>query len=492
MASLLPLSSRSRDRPRIFKARPGPRAAPLQYVVFGVTVLGLLTIVARLCSGSSKDGRKTLYDYYRPAPNPPEPTALPPTYALYHKDRLDLPQHHWENAHPLPSEKFFFVAGHSRNVGWGNGMQEVLMNTYLAYRAKRSFVFANYTWNDNGSLYSEYNGKKIPSQIPYSVMIRGPSVGDPMPAGVDAPRAVSRTYYEKVCAGQKVVIPRGEVLDSLPSPANLNAQAITDAWLDKLATIDSPCVESKKETDQLYNYLVFGDPRAMLEIWPSFAASPVITHFGWSPLVELGFDTNRELFVSPTHLEPYLSNSPFTTNAERYPMIPGLMVVHLRRGDYKEHCVNLANWGSTYLAFNSFPEMLDQFVPPSSGTPAEKQEYVRPHCYPTIPEIVARISALRKTRAGAGLKKLYIMSNGDRQWLQELKTALNRDARWDLITSSRDMVLNHEQKYVAQAVDMLVGQRAQLFVGNGFSTLSSNIVTMRMANHFPSDSTRFW
>ena len=24
---------------------------------------------------------------------------------------------------------------------------------------------------------------------------------------------------------------------------------------DKLATIDSPCVESKKETDQLYNYL---------------------------------------------------------------------------------------------------------------------------------------------------------------------------------------------------------------------------------------------
>ena len=76
-----------------------------------------------------------------------------------------------------------------------------------------------------------------------------------MPAGVDAPRAVSRTYYEKVCAGQKVVIPRGEVLDSLPSPQNLNAQAITDAWLDKLATIDSPCVESKKETDQLYNYL---------------------------------------------------------------------------------------------------------------------------------------------------------------------------------------------------------------------------------------------
>ncbi len=35
------------------------------------------------------------------------------------------------------------------------------------------FVFSNYTWNPDGSKYSDYNGKKIPSLIPYSVMIAG-------------------------------------------------------------------------------------------------------------------------------------------------------------------------------------------------------------------------------------------------------------------------------------------------------------------------------
>ena len=36
-----------------------------------------------------------------------------------------------------------------------------------------SFVFDNYTWNGDGSDYTDYNGKLIPSQIPHTVMIRG-------------------------------------------------------------------------------------------------------------------------------------------------------------------------------------------------------------------------------------------------------------------------------------------------------------------------------
>ncbi|KAI8982856.1 hypothetical protein BD414DRAFT_418873 [Trametes punicea] len=370
-------------------------------------------------------------------------------------------------------------------------MQEVLLNTYLAIQAGRSFVFANYTWNDDGSLYSTYNGKKIPSQIPYSVMIRGPSVGDPLPEGTDAPPAVSKDYYEKLCRRRKTIIPRNVVHGNLASP--FNAKEITDAWLAKLKDIRNPCVEAKKETDQIYNYLVFGDPNAMLEVWPSLSTSPALTHFGWSALVDLAFDTNRDFFLSES--EPYLSSRPFTSNAEHYTMVPGLMAVHVRRGDYEQHCVNLANWGSTYLAFNSFPVMLDQFYPPVRGgsrDAAAVQEFYRPHCYPTIQEIVNRIRYIRASPTATGIRKLHIMSNGDRAWLHELKEALRRDAPWDSISTSRDLVLNWEQKYVSQAVDMLIGQRAQVFIGNGFSTLTSNIVTMRMANRFPPDSTRFW
>lgn len=31
----------------------------------------------------------------------------------------------------------------------------------------------NFTWNPDGSLYTKYNDKDIPSQIPYSALIRG-------------------------------------------------------------------------------------------------------------------------------------------------------------------------------------------------------------------------------------------------------------------------------------------------------------------------------
>ena len=37
------------------------------------------------------------------------------------------------------------------------------------------------------------------------------------------------------------------------------------------------------------------------------------------------------------------------------------------------------------------------------------------------------------------------------------------------MTGSRDVKLSWEQKYVAQAVDMLIGQRAQVLIGNGVS-----------------------
>ncbi|KAI0780428.1 hypothetical protein BD413DRAFT_464442 [Trametes elegans] len=473
------------------------RRLPGRYAVVFVSLLGACTLAWRLYAVSASALLDEVSEPAEQTPTPsnststappPVPSPLPPLYAQYHRRLLALPQHHWENDHPLPEEKFFFVAGHSRSVGWGNAMQEVLLNTYLAYKAGRSFVFANYTWNDNGSQYSDYNGKKIPSQIPYSAMIRGPSTGDPFHQGKRAHRAISRDYFEKICP-DKLTIHRDEVQKHLANPSN--AQVVTDAWLARLADVQDPCVESHKESGQLYDYFVFGDPVAMLEIWPSLSTSPVMTQFGWSSLVELGFDTNRELFLSAASMgELYLSSRPFTTNADRYSMIPGLMAIHVRRGDYDQHCVNLANWGSMYLAFTSFPEMIDRFDPPPRGR--AKRALYQPRCYPNIQDIVEKVRKVRMTSAAQGVSKLYVMTNGNRLYLEELAAALDRDSHWDMIATSRDMVLTQEQRYVAQAVDMLVGQRAQIFIGNGFSTVTSNIVTMRMANHFPADSTRLW
>ena len=67
------------------------------------------------------------------------------------------------------------------------------------------------------------------------------------------------------------------------------------------------------------------------------------------------------------------------------------------------------------------------------------------------------------------------MTNGKAPYIANLKRALWDAApgEWDSISSSRDLALNWEQKFVAQAVDVLVAQRAQVLIGNGVSLRAS-------------------
>jgi hypothetical protein len=127
------------------------------------------------------------------------------------------------------------------------------------------------------------------------------------------------------------------------------------------------------------------------------------------------------------------------------------------------------------------------------------------------------------------LTRVYSMTNGRPEWLQELKDALQEDARregldeWEHIGTSRDLRLTGEQKHNSQAVDMAVGQRAEVFIGNGvrllvlfvavvrvgwrgvliailttfffffqFSSLTSNVVMLRAAQGYHWDKSRFW
>lgn len=126
------------------------------------------------------------------------------------------------------------------------------------------------------------------------------------------------------------------------------------------------------------------------------------------------------------------------------------------------------------------------------------------------------------------LRKVYVMTNGDREFLDELKAALVNDAQrsvvrsrnnsktedfhaqsassslsseeyeydftwsWDEVSTSRDLDIGWETKYVAQAMDMYIGQRAEVFVGNGFSSLTANVVLLRSVAGVETWRTRFW
>lgn len=212
---------------------------------------------------------------------------------------------------------------------------------------------------------------------------------------------------------------------------------------------------------------IMGDGERLLDVWPGFSKSPIITEFGWSPLVELAFDMNRELISPSAVFEPFLAQNPSPFNAERYTPIPGLLVLHIRRGDFAEHCQNLRRWGSNFEGFNSFAALPDKLGVPADATEEARTRLYSLHCYPEIDEIVERVENVCATDAGRGLKNVYIMTNGPVPFVNELKAALWRTHHWNSIVSSRDIILNHEQKYVKQAVDMLIGQRAQVLIGNG-------------------------
>jgi hypothetical protein len=80
-------------------------------------------------------------------------------------------------------------------------------------------------------------------------------------------------------------------------------------------------------------------------------------------------------------------------------------------------------------------------------------------------QIVDKVTEVQKV--SEGLKNVYVMTNAGVPWLEELKEELMKAHKWNQIASSRDLKLNWEQKYVAQTVDMMIGQRAQVFIGNG-------------------------
>lgn len=235
---------------------------------------------------------------------------------------------------------------------------------------------------------------------------------------------------------------------------------------------------------------IFGVRGSLDEIWPEFSRSPIITHFSFSPLVELGFDNNRDIFLPAAArlAQPLLTGQPLSTNAERYTMIPGLMVIHVRRGDYYHHCDFLAEAPEDFIVTNTLvgtdefslpspPGIMEQLYTPTTWrrekhhklTPESKEVYRR-RCYPSIEQIAAKVADVLNTPAARGISTLYIMTNGQEAYLKDLRGALaGVKDDWEMIATSRDLALNWEQKHISQAVDALAAQRAQVLIGNGVS-----------------------
>jgi GDP-fucose protein O-fucosyltransferase len=219
---------------------------------------------------------------------------------------------------------------------------------------------------------------------------------------------------------------------------------------------------------------IFGTSKRLLDIWPSLVTSPILTHFSWSPLITAALALNAHI------IHPALSSatpSDFTPSSVPAPL-SGLLALHIRRGDYLEHCNFIANWSASFMGFNEFPELPDRFSPPAvnsrGNASLEEHARYRAHCFPEIEQIVARVHEVRASLLPTTtLTRVYVLTNGPPQWLRKLKRALQEDARrrrvdeWKSIGTSRDLRLTVEQRHNSHAVDMAIGQRAEVFLGTG-------------------------
>ncbi|TDL23054.1 hypothetical protein BD410DRAFT_814718 [Rickenella mellea] len=372
-------------------------------------------------------------------------------------------------------------------------MQELIFLAHLAYASRRSFVFGPYTWNgDMNKNFTKYNNKLVPSRIPLNAIIAGPAAGGSFGADHPSPRAVNKEYFETVCKTPRL-LSGDDVPDAVWSG---DGDFIAQRWVDKLKETPDACILLDGPHSQIFPYYVYG-AKSLVDTWPWLSKSPILTQWRWSPLVESAAHANSAL-VLPAKSIPRRAPDLLTDGeySNMYAPIPGLLAMHVRRGDYEGHCNHVAKWGSTWQGWNTFPEFIDKFeVPPGSGngtaTRAARKVY-QARCFPNHEQIVARVSELRKTPEGQGLRSIFVMTNAKTQWATELKKKLMAMGGWDKVVTSRDLRLTWEQKFVGQAIDMLYGQRAQMFIGNGFSSMTANIVMLRQSKKTDPRTNRFW
>ena len=84
--------------------------------------------------------------------------------------------------------------------------------------------------------------------------VAGPLIGGPFEPGDDAPRAVSRKYFDKVCPKSKrVTISSQEINnETVRFSSTIGASYIFDRWVEKLNSIEDQCVEILQESFQLF------------------------------------------------------------------------------------------------------------------------------------------------------------------------------------------------------------------------------------------------
>ncbi|KAJ6550098.1 hypothetical protein B0H19DRAFT_951655 [Mycena capillaripes] len=420
------------------------------------------------------------YNYYVAEDGPWRTDGGPPKYAALRKWEAALPQHDFSL--PFPEGKtgrYVKFSNQVRQLGWNNCFNEVLMNAHLAYVSGRAYVFQDYYWAQDHYLWPKETWLIPKPRTPLNAIVSGPVAGGAFESDDTAPRAVSEDWFDVVCPWHKRRYINTR--DIKPAVAQAPGIDVLNHWAAVLRDAPDRCieiVEAKEDSfPQTFDLGLWGSPR-ILTLWDSFSQSPISRLLEPSPIVRAAVDRNAYLFIPrgprPPHPAP---RDPFQR----------MLALHLRRGDYEGHCRGIAYGNMAFYSWNLFPHLPDRFVPEPDAP--GKDERVRGRCWPDHTEVVrkaaeargdylAHAQSVNGTSSHATLDVMYILTNEKSVWIDELLVALQADG-WT-VSTSQDLKLDTEQTDVSMSVDMEIARRAAVFVGNGWSSFTSNIVYQRL------------
>ena len=353
-----------------------------------------------------------------------------------------------------------------------------LFNAWLAHESSRAYVFHDFIWEKTHYPWST-SAQASPPVTPLNALVAGPFAGAPWGPDDPAPRSVSEPYFDLVCpqSERRIINTR----DVKPALRDADGLVIFETWRALLASTPDRCIEVQAPSPEedafpeTFDLWFWSGPRSV-SLWSAFVDAPVSRLLRTSRVVAGAVAANARLF---TPIRPAIR----TAAADPFARV---LAIHVRRGDFKEACLEHAALNDTFYNWNLLPILPDKFdlpplpsgvhLPAGRNTPANEARFLE-RCLPGPDAIAAKVREARRdylahpssNDAGAGrrvLDVLYIMSNDGTTWLDALKETLRADG-WARIVTSRDFRLTAEQKDVGVAVDMDIGRQSAVFIGNG-------------------------
>ncbi|KAJ7647355.1 hypothetical protein FB45DRAFT_998502 [Roridomyces roridus] len=321
-----------------------------------------------------------------------------------------------------------------QGAGFNNQIQEILLFHHLALLTSRVYVYQPLIW------------QKAPrrASLPLSAFL----------TGVTSTNSISSAVFDKVCPPSAVV--------------HVSLSRENDAlWPHARDVLDGPdrCVV----VDDHILHWGFLASAALRPIWPTFRYY-LGEHFKWSSHILQMVQRGR-----PTEVEPY-------------------MALHLRRGDFEDHCRGLASSQTGFTTWATLPELADTVFPPLLDT--QNRSSVMEHCFPSLSRILQAIDY--QASINPHITTLHVLHDGawdhPTVYLQyyKLEAAFHSRERvlrvggWaggpmKVVTHSGSLPVHNGESDWAVALDVQLAVDAAVFVGNGYSSLSTDIIALRLA-----------